>query len=77
MREREWPEEKDTAERVPDEPDTDREPGRTAGGADPLTAEQGEPEASNADIPAGRENRFESNDSSPACAGRDRRTVGW
>ncbi len=48
----EWPEERGTDERTPSEPDEPPRTGKTAGGVDPLTGEQGEPESSNADIPA-------------------------
>ena len=51
MDEREWPEE-ETGERLPAEPADDVEIGRTAGGADPVTGDEGPPDSSNADIPA-------------------------
>ena len=53
MSDRGWPEhEKEGEERTPPEPDEEPETGRTAGGVDPLTGEQGETQSSNADIPA-------------------------
>ncbi len=52
MSEQEWPEPKDTQEETPTEPGQAAEPGKTAGGVDPKTGRQGEPESSNADIPA-------------------------
>ncbi len=53
MSEHEWPEEKETDERLPAEPADEVEPSRSPGGVDPVTGEQGPPESSNADIPAG------------------------
>ena len=53
MEERDWPEEKDTDERLPAEPADDVEPSRSPGGVDPVTGEQERSESSNADIPAG------------------------
>jgi hypothetical protein len=53
MSEQGWPQpEKEGEERTPPEPDEAPEAGRTAGGVDPLTGEQGETQSSNADIPA-------------------------
>ena len=53
MSEREWPQTNEEGEdRTPPEQGRGPETGKTPGGVDPLTGEPGEPESSNADIPA-------------------------
>jgi hypothetical protein len=52
MSEREWPDPRNTEEKTPTQPGEAPETGKTAGGVDPKTGEQAEPQSSNADIPA-------------------------